>query len=245
MLHLLFVGLVINMPAANIEDNPKIKTADTSFGKDIRHRSRPVGVAQPMSELLRKSWILPAVLCYIGHSEEYAESLMAPKICQLIEVINPHLFHSFEYGSSSERKVLLKSRFQTSLTTILQSLRMTTVTKLEKYGFTMWILLCSSDRERSLESCRGGIIKLTRFSLRTCFKTGDAFQVSQCIVPIIVHEFEYVAGQGSPNFGDPRYVLAVPVVRQALMALPFEQIVALSQQSTSTLRTYRHVVYIQ
>lgn len=39
------------------------------------------------------------------------------------------------------------------------------------------------------------------------------------MVPLIVEEFGYVGGEGSPVHGDPRYLMAVPLMKQVIVNL--------------------------
>lgn len=65
---------------------------------------------------------------------------------------------------------------------------------------------------RSLESLRGAIIKLKRFFFNPYFETPN--DTISFIVPLVIEEFGYVGGEGSPVHGDPRYLMAVPLMRQ-------------------------------
>lgn len=140
-----------------------------------------------MSDFLRTSWILKATLHHLGHGEEQQKP---PKVVQLIEV---------------------RRDKQTEVCKVKLS---------DKYNYTIAIISeravqsFEAETGRSVESCRGGLIKLVDFYIGSYVYSTQNQESS--VIAMVVEGFESIGGDGSLIHGDPRYIMAVPLVQQLI-----------------------------
>ncbi len=134
-----------------------------------------------MSDVLRNPWLLSAALYFLGQPNQ--TQISSPQLAQLTDIQQD--------GEFAKGKIS------------------------DKFNFNIAIIspdaiktFHATHPNKSLESLRGAIIKIKRFTFGSLN--------SNQILPVVIENFEPIGCEGSSVHGDPRYLLAVPLIVQIL-----------------------------